>query len=68
MNLSFLILLILLILYYIIRQHKRDCIECNIRFMVVLGIVLGLYETYMYLSYEKIKNNQMVNANYFTHI
>jgi hypothetical protein len=63
MNLSFLILLILLILYYIIRQHKRDCIECNIRFMVVLGIVLGLYETYMYLSYEKIKNNQMVNAN-----
>jgi hypothetical protein len=61
MNLSFLILLILLILYYISRQHKRDCIECNIRFMVVLGLVLILYETYMYLSYEKLKNNEIVN-------
>ena len=61
MNLSFLILLILLILYYISRQHKRDCIECNIRFMVVLGLVLVLYETYMYLSYEKLKNNEIVN-------
>ena len=68
MNLSFLILLILLILYYISRQHKRDCIECNVRFMVVLGIVLVLYETYMYLSYEKIKNNETVNEQDIKHI
>ena len=68
MNLSFLILLILLILYYISRQHKRDCIECNIRFMVVLGIVLVLYEIYMYLSYEKIKNNETVNEQDIKHI
>ena len=63
MNLSFLVILIFVVLFYIIRQHKKDCIECNIRFIVVLGIVLGLYESYMYLSYKKLNSGDLLNEN-----
>ena len=63
MNLSFLIILTLLVLFFILKQHNRDCIECTYRFMFILGLVLVLYETYMHLSYNKIKDKDTLNSN-----
>lgn len=63
MNLSFLVILTLLVLFFILKQHNRDCIECTYRFMFILGLVLVLYETYMHLSYEKIKDKDILKAN-----
>jgi hypothetical protein len=62
MDLHFLIILIVLVLYFIIKQHKRDCIECKVRFVIILGLVLGLYECYMQLSYIKLEttNNKKI--------
>ena len=53
MDLSFLVILNIIVLYYILRQHKRDCIPCKYIFVSILGIILGLYEIYMTLSYKK---------------
>ena len=61
MDLHFLVILIVLVLYFIIKQHKRDCIECKVRFVVVLGLVLGLYECYMQLSYTKLDKSKIQN-------
>ena len=61
MDLHFLVILIVLVLYFIIKQHKRDCIECKVRFVVVLGLVLGLYEFYMQLSYTKLEKSKIQN-------
>jgi len=68
MELSFLVILIILILFFIIKQHKRDCIECKLRFVIVLGIVLFLYETYMTLTHNKYKSNSNSNSNTNTNI
>jgi len=61
MDLHFLIILIVLVLFFIIKQHRRDCIECKVRFVVVLGLVLGLYECYMQLSYTKLEKSKIQN-------
>ena len=68
MDLHFLVILIVLVLYFIIKQHKRDCIECKVRFVVVLGLVLGLYECYMQLSYNKLDQNKIQNNNKIKYI
>jgi len=68
MDLHFLVILIVLVLYFIIKQHKRDCIECKVRFVVILGLVLGLYECYMQLSYTKLDENKIQNNNKIKYI
>ena len=57
MDLHFLVILIVLVLYFIIKQHRKDCIECKVRFVVVLG----LYECYMQLSYTKLDKSKIQN-------
>ena len=57
MNLSFLVIIIVLVLYFILKQHNRDCIECKYSFMIILALVLYLYELYMILSYKKKLRN-----------
>ena len=68
MDLSFLVILNIIVLYYILKQHKRDCIPCKYIFVSILGLILGLYETYMILSYRKFtdkntKNNSLEPIN-----
>ena len=62
MDLSFLVILNIIVLYYILRQHKRDCIPCKYIFVSILGIILGLYEIYMTLSYKKFTDKKATNT------
>jgi hypothetical protein len=62
MDLSFLTLLNLLILFFILKHQKKNCIPCRYFFVSTLFIILGLYEFYMYLSYPK---NDDISTNDF---
>jgi len=55
MNLSFLVILNILILYFIYRQQKRNSIECKQTMTLFLVFILVLYEIYMDLGYNKKK-------------
>lgn len=55
MNLSFLVILNILILYFIYRQQKRNSIECKQTMALFLVFILILYEIYMDLGYKKKK-------------
>lgn len=53
MNLSFLVMVNILVLYFIYRQQKRNCIECKQTVTLFLVFVLVLYEIYMDIGYNK---------------
>lgn len=53
MNLSFLVLINILVLYFIYRQQKRNCIECKQTITLFLVCIISLYEIYMDLGYNK---------------
>ena len=57
MNLSFLVLLNILVLYFILRQQKRNCIECKYTLTLFLVFILSLYEIYMIIGYKKKNDN-----------
>ena len=65
MDLSFLTILNILILFFILKHQKKNCIPCRYFFVVTLVVILGLYELYMCLSYPKIqeKNNKVNNID-----
>lgn len=63
MDLSFLTILNILILFFILKHQKRNCIPCRYFFVATLTVVLGLYELYMHLSYPNITNNNTNNTN-----
>ncbi len=56
MNLSFLVIINLLILYFIYRQQKRNCLECKQTITLFLAFIIILYEIYMDLGYKKKKS------------
>lgn len=56
MNLSFLVLLNILVLYFMLRQQRSNCIECNYTITIFLVFILSLYEIYMIVGYKKKKN------------
>ena len=60
MNISFLVLLNILVLYFILRQQKRNCIECRHTITFLLVLVLCMYEIYMTLGYNKTKNKNNI--------
>lgn len=55
MNLSFLVLLNILVLYFMLRQQRSNCIECNYTITIFLVFILSLYEIYMIVGYKKKK-------------
>ena len=60
MNVSFLVLLNIIVLYFILRQQKRNCIECKNTITFMLVLILCMYEFYMTLGYNKIKNKNNI--------
>ena len=57
MNLPLLVILNILVLYFILRHQKRNCIECNQTLTLFLVLILSLYEIYMIVGYNKKKDN-----------
>ena len=55
MNLSFLVFLNILVLYFIFRQQRRNNIQCKNMITLYLILILSLYEYYMTTGYKKNK-------------
>ena len=61
MNLSFLVILNLLVLYFIYRQQRRNNIDCKHVITLYIVFILILYEIYMTSGYNKNNNkNKMM--------
>ena len=45
MNITFLVILIILVLYYLTRQYT-DCDDCRLVIGIVLGVTLVLFDIY----------------------